>query len=86
VGGGGGGGAAARHGRQSSSSELASERTGARRPRVSSSKRSGGQGDPYPRVLDGGLGSKMARGGLMFLVFDDGARSRLSFSGFKKQL
>jgi hypothetical protein len=37
--------------------ELASKRTGARRPMISSSKRSGGQGDPYSRVLDGGFGS-----------------------------
>jgi hypothetical protein len=44
----------AHHGSQSSSPELASERTGAWRPRVSSSKRSGGQGDPYPRVLMAG--------------------------------
>jgi hypothetical protein len=37
--------------------KLASERTRARRPTVSSSKWSGGQGDPYPTLLDGGLGS-----------------------------
>jgi hypothetical protein len=47
----------ARHGRQSSSLELASEGTRAQQVRFSCSKRSGGQGDPYPRVLDGGLGS-----------------------------
>jgi hypothetical protein len=29
----------------------------ARQPRVSSSQWSGGQEDPYPRVLDDGLGS-----------------------------
>jgi hypothetical protein len=42
---------------------FASERTGAQRLGLSSSKRSGGQGDPYPKVLDGGSGSLAARSG-----------------------
>jgi hypothetical protein len=70
-----------RHGCQSSSPELASVRTGARQPRVSSSKWSGGQGDPYPRVLDAGLGSLMARGGgdsSMLLQLDVGSFQGIS--------
>jgi hypothetical protein len=39
------------------SPEVRSGRYGARRLGFTSSKRSGGQGDPYPGVLDGGLGS-----------------------------
>jgi hypothetical protein len=39
------------------SPEFRSRHYGERRLGFTSSKRSGGQGDPYPGVLDGGLGS-----------------------------
>jgi hypothetical protein len=39
------------------SPEFRSGHYGERRLGFTSSKRSGGQGDPYPGVLDGGLGS-----------------------------
>jgi hypothetical protein len=48
---------AALHGHRSSSPELTSGRTEARQLMFSSSKRSGGQGDPYTKVLRGELGS-----------------------------